>query len=164
MELTDLPPTPSEGGGAEENNNTAFDSSLLAEFGEVRHGYNTANPFSYSIIKEFRAIQKENPTQSERKLWGYLKNKKLGYKFRRQHVIDDFIADFVCLSKKLIIEVDGKIHEFQKEYDAMRTFTLNEKGYRVIRFTNEEVQNNLQIVIDNIKMELEARSDFMKDK
>jgi very-short-patch-repair endonuclease len=143
----DLPPTPTKGEGAEQP-----------------PGYITANPITYSTIKEFRAIQKENPTEAEIVLWEYLRNKKLGYKIRRQHVIEDFIADFVCLSKRLIIEIDGRIHDFQKEYDAMRTFVLNEKGYKVIRFTNDEVLSNPQQVANEIKKHLHARPDSIKNE
>lgn len=90
-------------------------------------------------------------TPAETVLWEYLKSNKLGIRFRRQHVIANFIPDFVALSCKLIIEVDGEIHDFQKEYDDDRTFLLQERGFRVIRFKNEEVLNNIDKVIEQIK-------------
>ena len=65
------------------------------------------------------------PTHAEIMLWKYLRNNQTGYKFRRQHVIGKYIADFVCLPKKLIIEIDGKIHLKQQEEDANRTDDLN---------------------------------------
>ncbi len=101
--------------------------------------YITANPFVYKIVKDTRKRMKDNKTVEEEKLWNYLKNKKIGYKIRRQHVIDRFIVDFVCLKKKVIIEIDGKIHLKQKEYDRNREKNLIELGYQVIRFRNSEV-------------------------
>lgn len=119
--------------------------------------YVTANPLSYGIIKAFREELKNNPTPAEKILWGYLRNKKTGYKIRRQHVIDDFITDFVCLVKKVVIEIDGKIHLSYKEYDELRTFRLNQKGYEVIRFTNEEVYSNPELVAQKIKQKLDEK-------
>ena len=71
-------------------------------------------------------------------------------KFRRQHIIDTYIVDFVCIKKKLVIEVDGKIHDYQTEYDAQRTQYLNLQGFRVVRFPNYDVVNNLNQVIAKI--------------
>ena len=78
---------------------------------------------------------RDNMTVAESVLWEHIKSKKLGVKFRRQHVIDNFIPDSVSLSCKLIIEGEGEIHNFQKEHDEERTNLLMEKGYRVIRFS-----------------------------
>jgi len=114
-------------------------------------GYITANPLSYSIIKMIRRELKENPTAAEKLMWEYLKNKQTGHKIRRQHIIDNFIADFVCLPKKLIIEVDGKIHDFQKEYDSMRNERFSVLGYKTIRFTNKEVKSKTYEVFLRIK-------------
>ena len=122
------------------------------EAGEVsKPYYNTANPDTYKLIIEFRKELKDNPTEAEKLLWEYLRNKKTGYKIRRQHIINDFITDFVCLRKQLVIEVDGGIHEKQKVYDELRTSVLNELGYNVVRFTNEEVFENPQGVANKIK-------------
>jgi len=118
---------------------------------EARPGYITANPHTYKWIVEFREYLKNNPTQAEKVLWEYLRNKKIVHKIRRQHVIDDFIGDFVCLMKKVVIEIDGKVHDFQKEYDKLRTARLKELGYEVIRFTNEEVLSSPFQVAQKIK-------------
>ncbi len=107
-------------------------------------------------IKEMRDGLKDNPTEAEKVIWEFLRNKKTGYKIRRQHIIDNFITDFVCLSNKLVIEIDGKIHLQQKEYDELRTARLHELGYEVIRFTNEEVFANPQKVADKIKEKLDS--------
>lgn len=113
--------------------------------------YHTADVLHYKTIRKFREKLKEQPTKAEEILWRYLKSCKTGYKFRRQHVIDHFIADFVCLSHKLIVEVDGKIHLQQAEKDQLRTFALNEKGYKVIRFTNEEVYQHPALFVQQIR-------------
>ena len=85
---------------------------------QKRPGWLTANREFYPHIKDFRDEMKKEMTPAEVILWEHLRNKKMGVKFRRQHVIDIFIPDFVSLSIKLIIEVDGKIHLRQKKKDA----------------------------------------------
>ncbi|QTY27859.1 class I tRNA ligase family protein [Flavobacterium sp. CS20] len=118
-------------------------------------GYQTARKSSYHLLKEKAKSRKNNPTQAEEVLWECLKGKKLGgYKFRREHVIDEYIADFVCLDKKLIVEVDGGYHNDPKirENDEFRSKFLKENfGYNVIRFTNEEVLGKIDLVIDKIE-------------
>jgi very-short-patch-repair endonuclease len=141
----------------------------LGEAGEVglndsRPGYITANPKHYILIKDMRKSLKDNPTEAEKLIWEYLKTKKTGYKIRRQHVIDNFITDFVCLSKKVVIEIDGKIHLQQKEYDELRTAKLNELQYEIIRFTNEEVFANPELVALKIKEKLDSKADLQSDE
>ncbi len=138
------------------------DASPINKVGEVAihglstsPGYVTANPVTYKLIKKFRDNLKAQPTEAENIIWEYLRNKKTGFKIRRQHIIEDFITDFVCLAKRLVIEIDGKIHLEQKEYDELRTKRLNDLGYEVIRFTNEEVYSNPVTVASNIKNRLE---------
>ena len=91
-------------------------------------------------------------TDAERALWNAIRNIP-NKRFRRQHPIGDYIADFICLKHKLIIEVDGGYHSepHQQEDDAARTLDLNRMGYRVIRFSNEEVLYNTENVIEQIK-------------
>ncbi len=117
-------------------------------------GYLTGNPEIAHLLLEKAKDMRANPTQAEAILWQQLKSKKLGIKFRQQHLIEDFIVDFVCLSKKLIIEVDGLIHESQVERDVERTKILENKEYKVIRFKNEDVIGNLAGVISKIENEL----------
>jgi very-short-patch-repair endonuclease len=110
----------------------------------------TAKPDIFSKAKELR----KSMTIAEEILWKHLRNNKLeGLKFRRQHPLDIFIADFYCHQKKLVIELDGGIHDIleQKEYDQGRTFELEEKGFKILRFRNEEVINNLEDVLSRIK-------------
>ncbi len=113
--------------------------------------WKTANPQFYPLIKDVRKNMRDNMTEAEKILWEELKSNKFGVKFRRQHIIDIFIPDFVALSCKLIIEVDGEIHNFQKEHDMDRTHLLNQKGFRVIRFTNNDIMHNLDEVLSKIR-------------
>ena len=135
-----------------------------------REGQGVRTPFfmtggnnAYRLIEEAKRMRKE-PTDAEAALWELLRDKKLGDKFRRQHLIDDFIVDFVCLSKNLVIEVDGGYHNdpTQKEYDQQRTLYLNEKGFKVIRFSNEEVLGNTEAVLTKIKDILVNTPNFSK--
>ena len=94
----------------------------------------------------------------EKVLWNGLKTKKLnGYKFRRQHPIQKYIADFYCHELKLIIEVDGGYHnkKEQKDYDKIRSETLNFQDIKILRFSNEEVLMNTQHVLYKILIEAE---------
>ncbi|MDI6045342.1 UvrD-helicase domain-containing protein [Flavobacterium yafengii] len=119
-------------------------------------GYMTGRNYSHLLIEKAKEMRKQ-PTHAEKVLWMELKSKSLkGYKFRQQHLIDDFIVDFVCLSKKLVVEVDGDYHftEEQIELDINRTQTLIKLGYKVIRFTNEQVIKNISEVLKRIKEEL----------
>ncbi len=107
----------------------------------------------YNLLKDFAKENRKNATLAEDILWENIRNKALGVEFRRQHIIADFIADFVCLDKMLIIEIDGGYHSErkQKEDDELRTERLNELGFRVIRFSNEEVQFNIEEVLKKIQ-------------
>ena len=114
-------------------------------------GRNLADPILYPLLKEYAENMRKQPTKAESLVWNLLSDKKLeGYKFRRQHIIGQFIADFVCLKKRLIIEVDGAIHQLpeNKISDQERTEWLNEQGFKVIRFTNDEVLHQTEKVLD----------------
>ncbi len=120
-------------------------------------GYETADPMLYKLLTEFVKEHRSNPTQAEIVLWEMLRGKKLeGYKFRRQHIIDKYIADFVCLKEKLIIEVDGSIHQLpeNKISDEERTNELNKLGFEVIRFTNNDVLFENEKVLSSIAKKL----------
>jgi len=104
-----------------------------------------------------RKLRKEL-TPAERKLWAYIRNDKLGVNFRRQHAIGNYIPDFVCVKKKLIIELDGSQHVEQAEYDTERTKFLEAQGYKVIRFWNNQIMNDINGVIRNIQFALEETS------
>ncbi len=88
-------------------------------------------------------------------LWNHLRGRRVdGYKFRRQAVIEPYIVDFACFEAKLIIEVDGGQHMDQAVYDERRTESLEGMGYRVLRFWNTEVLNELPVVLEQIRVEL----------
>ena len=118
-------------------------------------GYMTGGNNSHLLLEKAKEMR-NNPTPAEAALWEVLKSKNLGYKFRRQHLIDDFIADFVCLRKGLVIEVDGKYHDEVKDYDDYRTDVLKKHGFEIIRFKNEEVLGDLDNVLDRIKKRIKS--------
>ena len=115
--------------------------------------YNTASPDRYLLLKNFAQINKQFPTDAEAMLWEHLRAKQLSVKFNRQHIIGDYIVDFVCIEKRLVIEVDGGYHSEYEQLgkDEFRTVQLNEMGFTVIRFRNEEVLGNILTVINKIK-------------
>ena len=95
---------------------------------------------------------RNNLTPAEALLWSALRNKQLeGLRFRCQHPVGSFILDFYCPACKLAIEVDGDIHDRTAEYDNERSIKLAQYGYRVLRFSNEQVMNNLPQVLSEIK-------------
>ena len=112
-----------------------------------------------TMIGKARELRK-NMTKAEQKLWQHLRQKKImETKFRRQHPIDRFILDFYCHDARLVIEVDGGYHndEDQQVYDEGRTQELMEMGLEIIRFTNNEVESNIEEVIEKIKLKLKTR-------
>jgi very-short-patch-repair endonuclease len=91
---------------------------------------------------------RREPTLAEAKLWRCLRSQNLeGTHFRRQYAIDNYIVDFCALRAKLIIDVDGSQHVDQQDYDAERTAFLQAEGYRVLRFWNNDILNNIQCVM-----------------
>jgi very-short-patch-repair endonuclease len=94
-------------------------------------------------------------TPAELKLWAHLRKDQLGVNFRRQHAVGKFICDFVCIGKKLVIELDGSQHIDQQEYDIERTKYLQSQGYEVVRFWNDDVMKDVNGVIKAIQLKLE---------
>ena len=115
--------------------------------------FKTAYPDSYSVTKENAKTNRSNMTDAESLLWHYLRQEQLGVRFRRQHVIGDYIVDFICLKQRRIIEIDGGYHNdiVQQQEDRIRQNWLESMDYKVIRFTNEEVFYNIETVISTIK-------------
>ena len=114
--------------------------------------FKTASPVDYDLLKKHADEHRNNPTEAESALWELLRSKNIGEKFRRQHIIGEYIVDFVCLKRQLVIEVDGGYHftPEQQEQDQLRTEELQKLGYREIRFTNEEVLSAPDTVISKI--------------
>ena len=112
-----------------------------------------AKPEIFANAKWLRA----NMTQSEKLLWSHLKENKLGVRFKPQHPIDIFIADFYCHEAKLVVEVDGEIHDQQKEYDDGRSAEMEKYHIKVIRFNNSYIVNNIEKVVKVIEDETRRR-------
>jgi very-short-patch-repair endonuclease len=116
--------------------------------------YYNAKP---QIIEAARLLR-ETMTISEEKLWERLTKKQiLGLRFRRQHPIDIFIADFYCHKAKLVIEIDGEIHNSQKDYDIGRSAEMEKFDIKVIRFPNEDVEYNIEKVLGIIQRTIKER-------
>jgi very-short-patch-repair endonuclease len=99
---------------------------------------------------------RNNPTEAERFLWQHLRRRQLGgHKFRRQQPPGDYIVDFVCFEKRLVVEVDGGQHSSQLAYDEQRTTWLEQQGFRVLRFWNHEVLQGIEAVKEAIWQALE---------
>jgi very-short-patch-repair endonuclease len=102
-------------------------------------------------LKSLAREKRHEPTAAEEKLWHYLRGRKVcNAKFRRQHAIERFIVDFLCWEAHLIIEVDGQIHSYTALEDEIRQEFRESKGFRVIRFTNEQVLHETDKVISQI--------------
>jgi 5-methyltetrahydrofolate--homocysteine methyltransferase len=136
------------------------ESDSLVE--EETIGYRFADPAVYGLLKDYAIQHRSQSTQAEEVMWELLKTKRIDFKFRRQHIIDRFIADFICLKRRLIIEIDGLIHSFpdHKINDDQRTERLNKLGFEVIRFTNEEVLNKTNRVLEKILLVLNDRKSI----
>ena len=121
--------------------------------GSVKH---SADVIEYPLLWKFAKENRNHPTEAERLLWLYISNNQLGVRFRRQHIIGQYIADFACLEKMLVIELDGGYHSLpeQRISDEQRSADLHEMGYTVIRFTNEELFQEIKIVLTKIKTAL----------
>ena len=116
------------------------------------HHWNTANPLYYDLLKQYAYKNRYNQTKAEQNLWYHLSGNQLGLHFRRQHIIGCYIADFICVKRNLIIEIDGGYHsqEEQKIKDYLRTEDLEKMGFEVMRFSNDEIFRNLPEVLDKI--------------
>ncbi|MDQ3846636.1 MAG: endonuclease domain-containing protein [Bacteroidota bacterium] len=110
-------------------------------------------------IFQYAELLRKNMTAAEKMLWDRFYKNQLGVRIRRQHPIGKYIVDFYCHEAKLIKEIDGDIHLIKenKEYDIGREVCLNEFGIEIIRFTNDEVMNNVEEVIQKIKSKIEQR-------
>jgi predicted helicase len=144
----DITPSPLAGEGWGEG----FDSN---------HPYQSPNHRTYaSYFKTFSRSLRKNQSDAEAKLWNLVRNNQLGFKFRRQFAINNkYIADFVCLEKRLIIELDGGQH-CENDKDFERTLYLKDQNFRVMRFWNNEILQNPESCLETIILEL----DFLESK
>jgi very-short-patch-repair endonuclease len=116
--------------------------------------YYGAVPATFQKARQLR----NKMTSAEKLLWERLKGKQIcNVRFRRQHPVSEYIADFYCHAAKLVVELDGKIHLKEIEYDMERTKKLNEFNLRVVRFSNEEVETDIEKVLKQITFEINNR-------
>jgi very-short-patch-repair endonuclease len=109
------------------------------------------------MLKRFKKSLRKSQTDAESTLWYHLRNRNFqDHKFRRQHILCGYIVDFVCLEKKLVIELDGGQHAYRKEYDLARTLKLEADGFQVLRFWNNELLNNMDSVLETINQVLDT--------
>lgn len=115
-----------------------------------------AHPLIFKRAEELRNAM----TPSEELLWNYLRSNAWGYKFRRQHPLFMYVADFYCHQLKLVIEIDGSIHQLEevKQNDEIRQQHLENLGIKVIRFSNHHVMHNLESVLQQIHQTLQHES------
>ncbi len=112
-------------------------------------------------MRQFAKNLRKDQTDAENRLWFFLRNKRLGgHKFYRQFVFGPYIADFCCRRKGLIIELDGGHHAEAKLKDAIRTEYLRRRGFKVLRFWNNEVMKNVELVLEVILKNLGAGDSF----
>ncbi len=125
--------------------------------------WKTASPDRYELLKGFAHENRKFMTEAESVFWSRVKGMALGHKFLRQHIVGDFIVDFLCRDAQLVVEIDGGYHaERTQEWDdALRQQWLESAGYRVIRFTNDEVlfdiDHTIQIVENCINHRLSLK-------
>ena len=103
-------------------------------------------------LSNFAKTLRKNSTEAEKLLWKYLRSKQLdNFKFRRQQQIDNYIVDFICFEKRLVIELDGGQHSVETEMDLIRDNYFREQGFKVLRFWNNEISKNINGVMEVIK-------------
>ncbi len=147
------PPPRLRGGGLGEG----FESSPHEQTEGWGEGWRTP-PHLWEKLKPLARQMRKNPTPPEETLWQGLRKKQLGVKFRRQHAIERFIVDFYCAEAGLVVEVDGPIHQYTLEEDTIRQQFLESQSLRVLRFTNDQILNDLEKVLAIISEALEKPS------
>jgi adenine-specific DNA-methyltransferase len=112
------------------------------------------------MIKAKARELRRNPTEAEQKLWSHIRMRQIGgHKFRRQRPLGSYIVDFVCLEKRVVIEVDGGQHSEQIAYDMERGVWLEAQGFRVLRFWDNEVLRSIDVVKEVIAEALNSESN-----
>ena len=120
----------------------------------------TADSMEYGLLKANAKSNRMNMTDSESVFWSLVKGNALGQRCLRQHIIGDYIVDFLFRKSKLVVEIDGGYHttEEQQELDVIRTEWLEGQGYHVIRFSNEQVLFDTEMVMERVKNEIRKSS------
>ena len=116
----------------------------------------TANPTEYVLLKDNAKANRRSMTEAESVFWSLVKGSALGQRCLRQHVIGDYIVDFLFRKSRVVVEIDGGYHftEEQQQDDVLRTEWLESRGYSVIRFTNEQVLFDTNNIINKIRVSL----------
>ncbi|WP_116790493.1 leucine--tRNA ligase [Flavobacterium psychrotrophum] len=156
---SDLTPSPSP-----KERGASFTQAGQTESGP---GYMTADSTNAKELVQFARANRKGATEAEALLWEAVRDKKLGYKIRRQHYIGNYIADFVSLDKRLVIELDGGYHDApeQKGLDEARTLDLEQKhSFKVLRFTNAEVLNDINEVLSKLRIALDNRKSYKEEQ
>jgi very-short-patch-repair endonuclease len=119
--------------------------------------HNARRRASLAINRERARAMRRKPVELEKLFWSEVRNRKLGgYKFKRQYLIGRYIVNFVCIEKKLIVELDGPFHPMRQAYDEERDTYLNSQGYRVLRFPNSYAADDIGIVLLTVKNALDT--------
>ena len=116
-------------------------------------GYKTADTMNYNLLKEFCKENRKRMTLAESMMWEQVRANQWGFRFRRQHIIGNYIVDLVCLSSHLVIEIDGDYHQEVEvqQSDEARTRYLESYGFTVLRFTNDEIIADTDRCVNIIK-------------
>jgi very-short-patch-repair endonuclease len=122
-------------------------------------------PYLWEKLKSLARQKRHEPTPAEDQLWEYLRNRQImGVKFRRQHGIGKFVVDFYSAEAHLVVEADGPIHQYTAEEDSIRQQFLEGLGFKVLRFTNQEITGSPKHVIEQIKLSIaESRASKTPD-
>ena len=161
-----LPPAPSPKGRGSltsflvgDNEDSGVEEPA-GEFQTAQEHIFTTTAQKWKTLGPWARENRKQPTDAEARLWHELRRENLGVQFRRQHAIDSYVVDFVCLSAKLIVEADGEIHAEaeQAAYDQDRTSVLQELGYEVLRFSNQDILHHIEKVLQQIQSHLPAKA------
>ncbi|MBL8132750.1 MAG: endonuclease domain-containing protein [Anaerolineae bacterium] len=120
---------------------------------DEQHPQFTSSPDQWAKLKPLARQMRHEPTRAEEMLWQRIRNRRIGgAKFRRQHAVEGFVVDFACIERRLIVEVDGDIHNLpdQQVYDQQRQTHLESHGFRVLRFANGDVLQSIEAVAEVI--------------
>jgi leucyl-tRNA synthetase len=134
----------------------------MVSFPVMSVGINSESNNSFALEKALEI--RGNSTVTEQKLWQFLKSKALDYKFKHQYLIADYVVDFVCLSKRLVVVINEETLDFQEVANVERAKAIIEKGFKIIRFNKEEILRNIDGVLDAITQELDESEISVIDK